>query len=180
MNALVAIHRTGLHTPSPTEKAEVRRELSATRAADVLGRMVPAKAMAVTKQQAEAAQGPQELGTDAFLQLLVAQMQNQDPLEPMENTEMLAQLAQFTTVEQITQVSQGFDELQTDIERLNFVSASSLVGRIINGLDDQGNFVEGVVDSVVMGEDGIILNVGGAAVTLDRLIGFGDSAPAGT
>ena len=42
-----------------------------------------------------------DLGKDAFLQLLVAQMQNQDPLEPTDNSKMVAELAQFTTIEEL-------------------------------------------------------------------------------
>ena len=45
--------------------------------------------------------GPQSpLDKDAFLKLLVAQLQHQDPLKPMEGTEFVTQLAQFTAVEQ--------------------------------------------------------------------------------
>lgn len=44
-------------------------------------------------------QGTKELGKDAFMQLLITQMTNQNPLEPMENTEFISQLAQFSTLE---------------------------------------------------------------------------------
>lgn len=47
---------------------------------------------------------------DTFLQLLVAQMKHQDPLEPMSNEDMLAQMAQFSTVEQLTNLNQSFDK----------------------------------------------------------------------
>ncbi len=48
-----------------------------------------------------------EMGKDAFMQLLVTQMKYQDPLNPMDNSEMLAQLAQFTALEQMMNVSQA-------------------------------------------------------------------------
>lgn len=47
---------------------------------------------------------------DAFLQLLVAQMKHQDPLEPMDNDKMMTQMAQFSTVEQLTNLNQAFNE----------------------------------------------------------------------
>ncbi len=50
-----------------------------------------------------------ELGKDAFLQLLVAQMQNQDPLEPTDNTQMVTELAQFTTIEELQNLGTTFE-----------------------------------------------------------------------
>ncbi len=49
----------------------------------------------------ETKRGSSELGKDAFLQLLVTQMQNQDPLNPSSDTEFIAQLAQFSALEQM-------------------------------------------------------------------------------
>lgn len=46
-----------------------------------------------------------EMGRDAFLQLLVAQLSNQDPMSPQDGHEFAAQLAQFSSVEQLTQIS---------------------------------------------------------------------------
>lgn len=50
-----------------------------------------------------------QLGKDAFLQLLVAQMQNQDPLKPTDNTQMVTELAQFTTIEELQNLSSSMD-----------------------------------------------------------------------
>lgn len=51
--------------------------------------------------------GNDELGRNEFLQLLVAQMKNQDPLNPMDGQEMAAQLAQFSQVEQLIEINEG-------------------------------------------------------------------------
>jgi len=49
------------------------------------------------------------LGKDEFLKLLVAQLENQDPMSPMDGQQMAAQLAQFSSVEQLMQMNEKFD-----------------------------------------------------------------------
>ena len=72
------------------------------------------------------------LGKDDFLKLLVAQLQNQDPLNPSDPTAFTAQLAQFSSLEQLTTVNSSLAEMakannnSQDLERL---SAFSLIGR---------------------------------------------------
>ena len=51
--------------------------------------------------------GPQSqvLGKDAFMQLLITKMQNQDPTQPQDDSALLAQLAQFSSLEQMQQMN---------------------------------------------------------------------------
>jgi len=51
------------------------------------------------------------LGRDAFLQLLVTQLQHQDPTQPQADGEFIAQLAQFSSLEQLTAMRQSLDAL---------------------------------------------------------------------
>ena len=84
------------------------------------------------------------LDKDAFLQLLVTQMQYQDPLEPTSNTEYMSQLAQFSSVE----------ELQNLSATLSSNQALNLTGQyvILNVPDSTGEIkqVSGLVDYVTM------------------------------
>src|SRR5262245_31053611 len=56
------------------------------------------------------------LGKEAFLQLLVTQLQHQDPLDPQDNSEFLAQLAQFTSLESLQQIKEDMAALRGYIE----------------------------------------------------------------
>jgi flagellar basal-body rod modification protein FlgD len=52
-----------------------------------------------------------EIGTSQFLKLLVAQLQNQDPLSPVDNQQFIAQLATFNSLEQLISINQGVTKL---------------------------------------------------------------------
>ena len=53
------------------------------------------------------------MGKDAFMNLLVTQLQHQDPTQPQDNTEFVAQLAQFSSLEQLTQIQQTLQAIST-------------------------------------------------------------------
>jgi flagellar basal-body rod modification protein FlgD len=53
------------------------------------------------------------LGQDAFLQLLVTQLQHQDPMQPQDDSQFLAQLAQFSSLEQLTEMNKSIQQLVT-------------------------------------------------------------------
>lgn len=67
------------------------------------------------------------LGKDAFLQLLVTQMENQDPLDPQDNGEYLSQLAQFSALEQMTNVADNLSDLSAVVGNID---TSVLVGQL--------------------------------------------------
>ena len=72
-----------------------------------------------------------ELEKDQFLELLVAQMNNQDPLSPQENGEFIAQLAQFSTVEGIGNLNTSMESLLSGYQSSQALQASSMVGRTV-------------------------------------------------
>jgi flagellar basal-body rod modification protein FlgD len=77
---------------------------------------------------AAASQGG-SLGKDAFLKLLVAQMKNQDPLQPTQGTEYVTQLAQFTQVEQAMSQTQTLSTLSAQLTGLQANEAVALIGK---------------------------------------------------
>jgi len=172
MNALVAIRALGdePHALSRSKRAEAARgvasqqtpakavQTAATSTAAAAAKAATtasptttaAKAATSTTGDTVVRQVTKELDRDAFLQLLVFQLQNQDPLAPSDNAQMIAQLAQFSSLEQMNNLNDSFSALNKDIDRLNFVSASSLLGRTVAGLNVDGVLTQGKVDRVYM------------------------------
>lgn len=66
---------------------------------------------------------------DQFMQLLIAQLKNQDPLQPQENGEFLSQLAQFETAAGTEELQKSFDTFSANMQSNSALQASSLVGR---------------------------------------------------
>jgi flagellar basal-body rod modification protein FlgD len=116
----------------------------------------------------------QELGKASFMQLLVAQLQNQDPLEPTANDEFVAQLAQFSSLEQMEGVNQNLVALailqQSNALLGQLTSASSLIGQQVQYTNpEDGSVAIGVVDSVKIEDDIAMLRVGGTNVPLSSV-----------
>ena len=57
-----------------------------------------------------------DLGKDAFIQLLVTQLQNQDPLDPVDDKEFISQMAQFSALEQMQNLNTSFKDMQKSFE----------------------------------------------------------------
>lgn len=69
------------------------------------------------------------LGKDAFLKLLVTQLQNQDPLNPLDDKEFIAQLAQFSSLEQMTNISSGINALTDKTGEQDMLNAVNYIGK---------------------------------------------------
>ncbi|MDJ0761970.1 MAG: flagellar hook capping FlgD N-terminal domain-containing protein [Myxococcota bacterium] len=81
--------------------------------------------------------GRSEMDKTAFLSLLVAQLEHQDPLEPMSNTEFVAQLAQFSSVEQLVAVNEGLNLLGVQQMGMANAQAASLIGNEVEIRSDK-------------------------------------------
>jgi flagellar basal-body rod modification protein FlgD len=100
---------------------------------------------------------------DAFLQLLVAQMKYQDPMEPTSNTEYISQYAQFSELEAMNNLSSNMD-----LQR-----ATSLVGKEVivksTGASGEPVYTQGRVDFVSQEGSKAYLNIGGKKYSIDDL-----------
>ncbi len=106
--------------------------------------------------------GASTLDYKAFLQLLIAQLKNQDPTQPMDSSQFVAQLATFSQVEQSVSTNSKLDSLLTS-SALSL--ADQVIGKTITSADGS---VTGKVASVKINSDGTIATLtDGSTITLD-------------
>jgi len=99
--------------------------------------------------------GNSELGREAFLQLLVAQLKYQDPSKPMDASEMIAQSAQLTMVDKLSEISTAMTA-QSVTDRLTL--AGSVLGKQITFTGTDGYKVQAVVNSVKFANGELVLS----------------------
>jgi len=109
-----------------------------------------------------------------FLELLVAQMRYQDPMNPTDSGEFLAQTAQFTALEKMQEVS---DRMAMLLSTQMAFGATGMLGSSVEYLDESGATVSGVVQGVTYTAAGPELNVDGVAVPLGNVVTVGAKAP---
>ena len=124
----------------------------------------------VAKTQQETKKANSSLDKDAFLQLLVAQMKYQDPLQPTSNTEYISQLATFSELEEMQNLTSG----------MTLQRASMLVGQYVfmRTTDSNGNttYPEGYVDYVVYENNKAYLSINETLYSIDDLETVANSA----
>lgn len=82
--------------------------------------------------------GNSSLGKDDFLKILIAQLQNQDPLNPMEDREFIAQMASFSSLEQLMNMTRMFEQFVTTQTNTAIIQNSQMIGKQIKYM----NYVE--------------------------------------
>lgn len=118
---------------------------------------------AAASTAATAAKTKNDLGEDDFMQLLLAQLQNQDPLQPASDTEFIAQLAQFNSLAELTSIKTAISDLGESLSELMIVQdlnqGSALIGKTIGGMTASGETVSGVVASVQLSANQVYLKL---------------------
>lgn len=124
-----------------------------------------------------------ELGQEDFLDLMVAQLRNQDPMKPMEDGEFLTQMAQFSTSTGIQELKDSFQSFSESMQSGQTLQAASLVGRSVLaptgvGRLEEGGSLSGSIDLPESSGD-VEVRIFNQAGELVRSIGLGQQA-AGT
>ena len=127
--------------------------------------MVDGKVVAnYTTETKERKTGNDSLDKDAFLQILVAEMQYQDPLQPSSNTEWVSQMASFSQIEEL----QGMSETITEQSATDLVGKKVIIAASENTTGDV-NYVTGEVECIERQSDGVYLSVEGYLYKLEDL-----------
>jgi flagellar basal-body rod modification protein FlgD len=106
------------------------------------------------------------LGGQDFLQLLVMQLKNQDPLNPIDDQNFISQMAQLSSLEATNQVSDRVGQMVTNQQQLGAVA---LVGRDVEYTDSTGSTVQGKVSSLRLGGASPMLRINDQDVPLDQI-----------
>jgi len=99
------------------------------------------------------------MGENSFLNLLITQMQNQDPLNPMDDQQFVSELAQFSSLEQMTQLNQQFGTLAQQNQN---ILAASYLGKTVTYQDPSTTTpVTGAVTAIDYVSGSPMLSIGG-------------------
>ncbi len=108
-----------------------------------------------------------------YMRLLVAQLQNQNPLEPLDNNEMASQLAQFSQLQQLESLNRSFQEVLTNTQ-LSY--ASSLIGKQVAFFNPaDGTPMAGIVEQIAIDDEQVLLKVGEYLIGLRDIQAVGNS-----
>jgi flagellar basal-body rod modification protein FlgD len=106
------------------------------------------------------------ISSDQFLQLLVAQLQNQDPLDPVTSQDFITQLSTLNSVQGLQNLNTSFSE---SLKLQQLTQGANLIGKTINYTPVGGAPTTGQVSSVTAQNGQFVLTVGTDQVTLDQI-----------
>ena len=121
---------------------------------------------------AAGAGGVDSLNSQDFLNMMITELQNQDPMQPMSNAELLQQVSQIRAIQSNDQLS---TTLQSVLLGQNVATANLMINQTVTGLSDAGKTVTGQVDSVSIAKGVATLHIGGDTMSLGNVTGIGQT-----
>ncbi len=107
-----------------------------------------------------------------FIKMMVAELENQDPMNPMSNTEMLTQINQMRSITSSDKLSQTIEALSLG---QSLSTASSLIGQTVTGVTASGDTVTGKVDKVKIENGEAVLYVGNSVIKVGNITAINDT-----
>jgi flagellar basal-body rod modification protein FlgD len=118
---------------------------------------IPAKTSRGSSSSSTTSTLPQKnLNATDFINLMVTQLQNQDPLQPTDSSQLLSQMSQIGQLQASTSLQTTLSQIMMQSQ---LTSAGNLIGKHVTGMDAQGNTFKGVVNSVKMKSDGVYVEL---------------------
>ena len=114
-----------------------------------------------------------------FVQLLVTELEQQDPTQPVDNSTILNEVGQMDSISSNMQLNTTMQSMQLG-QDVN--TGSSLLGKTVTGTDTNNNSVDGVVDSVTVSSGNVQLNVGSQVMDISKVASIvsGSSSTSGS
>lgn len=110
--------------------------------------------------------GKRELDKDAFMKILVTQLQHQDPSQPMNDREFISQMAQFSSLEQMNKVAASNEQLF----RLGAMQlGAQMLGTTVTWRDDKGVEKSGAVSGIKTQNGAVMVQVGDQLIDLSAV-----------
>lgn len=100
----------------------------------------------------------QNLDQNAFLQILVSELENQDPMNPQDSSTFVTQMAQLSSLEQMTSLNTTFNQA---LKMQQISTASAMIGHTVSLTDSNNNQVQGQVTKVTVTDSGVQVVVNG-------------------
>ena len=104
-----------------------------------------------------------ELDSGQFMQVLLAQLTHQNPLEPMDNAEMMSQVSQLNSLQELRGINSSMQNVSTMSQTAYL---ASLVGKVVKANRADGKVIEGVVEGVVTEVDNPQIRIGDEVIDL--------------
>jgi len=109
------------------------------------------------------------IGKDAFMQLLVAQLKYQNPLDPMDGTDFAAQLAQFSSLEQLSNINDALETQSVNQVTLNYAQCVNMIGKEVVVRSSDGSETTGKVTAVHFRDNEILATVNGSEAPISSI-----------
>ena len=105
--------------------------------------------------------------SDDFMKMLLAQLSNQNPLEPMDDTEMMSQFTQLNSLQELQSIGSAITQVSAD-SRMSY--AANLIGKQVTVQTANGVIDQGPVTAFMLSEDGLLIEINGNGYTLEDIV----------
>jgi flagellar basal-body rod modification protein FlgD len=108
-----------------------------------------------------------DLDSGQFMQILLAQLTHQNPLEPMDNAEMMSQFSQLNSLQELRGINTSMENVSATSQTTYL---SSLIGKMVKASRSDGKIIEGVVEGVITDADKPQVLIGDERVDLANVL----------